>query len=283
METNCPHVHFLLNSDHDVFAHTDNMVHYLQSLKDNDGSKHLFTGDLIVNAGPIRDPQSKYYIPVQAQESNRFPSYCGGGGFLLSLQPQPYTKCPEELTLTSQTDIIPTVEVEAVSCLATQPQPYTKCPGQMPFIPFMMFTWECAWLKQASVLKVMLFPWHADDPVELAASVMRSSSLRSLYVAADVNSALASALLSSAALASSALLRSDSRRSASSCARFLSCSSSRAFCVCSSSSVHTRIHTQQICAAQLASVTVHCYLLVSPGRGREREGGRPGPARPWED
>lgn len=84
MERNCPNAHFLLNGDDDVFANTDNMVEYLQSLNDNDGSQHLFTGHLIQNVGPIRSPNSKYYIPVQVQESNSYPPYCGGGGFLLS-------------------------------------------------------------------------------------------------------------------------------------------------------------------------------------------------------
>ncbi|XP_018546544.2 N-acetyllactosaminide beta-1,3-N-acetylglucosaminyltransferase 3-like [Lates calcarifer] len=84
MERNCPHVHFLLNGDDDVFANTDNMVQYLQSLKDNDGSKHLFIGHLIQNVGPIRLPWNKYYIPVQVQESDTYPPYCGGGGYLLS-------------------------------------------------------------------------------------------------------------------------------------------------------------------------------------------------------
>ncbi|XP_044217558.1 N-acetyllactosaminide beta-1,3-N-acetylglucosaminyltransferase 3-like [Thunnus albacares] len=84
MERNCPNARFLLNGDDDVFANTDNMVEYLQSLKDNDGSKHLFTGHLIQNVGPIRDSRSKYFIPVQVQESDSYPPYCGGGGFLLS-------------------------------------------------------------------------------------------------------------------------------------------------------------------------------------------------------
>ncbi|XP_034069007.1 LOW QUALITY PROTEIN: N-acetyllactosaminide beta-1,3-N-acetylglucosaminyltransferase 3-like [Gymnodraco acuticeps] len=84
MERNSPNAHFLLNGDDDVFAHTNNMVEYLQGLKDNDGSKHLFAGHLIYNVGPIRASSSKYYIPVQVQESNSYPSYCGGGGFLLS-------------------------------------------------------------------------------------------------------------------------------------------------------------------------------------------------------
>ncbi|XP_044056544.1 N-acetyllactosaminide beta-1,3-N-acetylglucosaminyltransferase 3-like isoform X2 [Siniperca chuatsi] len=84
MERNCPNARFLLNGDDDVFANTDNMVEYLQSLKDNDGSKHLFTGHLIQNVGPIRSSGSKYFIPVQIQESESYPPYCGGGGFLLS-------------------------------------------------------------------------------------------------------------------------------------------------------------------------------------------------------
>ncbi|XP_032382520.1 N-acetyllactosaminide beta-1,3-N-acetylglucosaminyltransferase 3 [Etheostoma spectabile] len=84
MERNCPNARFLLNGDDDVFANTNNMVDYLQSLKDNDGSKHLFTGHLIQNVGPIRLSWSKYFIPVQVQESDSYPPYCGGGGFLLS-------------------------------------------------------------------------------------------------------------------------------------------------------------------------------------------------------
>lgn len=84
MERNCPKAHFLLNGDDDVFAHTDNMVMYLQSLEDNDGSKHLFTGHLIQNVGPIRAAGSKYFIPVQVQKAESYPPYCGGGGFLLS-------------------------------------------------------------------------------------------------------------------------------------------------------------------------------------------------------
>uniref|UniRef100_A0A3Q3JUI1 Hexosyltransferase n=1 Tax=Monopterus albus TaxID=43700 RepID=A0A3Q3JUI1_MONAL len=84
MERNCPKARFLLNGDDDVFANTGNMVEYLQSLVDNDGSKHLFTGYIIEGRGPIRSPGNKYFIPVQVQESNSYPPHCGGGGFLLS-------------------------------------------------------------------------------------------------------------------------------------------------------------------------------------------------------
>ena len=84
MERNCPSARFLLNGDDDVLVNTDNMVEYLQGLKDNDGGKHLFAGHLIQNVGPIRSSGSKYFIPVQVQKSDSYPPYCGGGGFLLS-------------------------------------------------------------------------------------------------------------------------------------------------------------------------------------------------------
>ncbi|PNI50557.1 B3GNT3 isoform 3, partial [Pan troglodytes] len=50
-ETRCANASFVLNGDDDVFAHTDNMVFYLQ---DHDPGRHLFVGQLIQNVGPIR-------------------------------------------------------------------------------------------------------------------------------------------------------------------------------------------------------------------------------------
>uniref|UniRef100_A0A3B3V1J0 Hexosyltransferase n=1 Tax=Poecilia latipinna TaxID=48699 RepID=A0A3B3V1J0_9TELE len=84
MERNCPNARFLFNGDDDVFAHTDNMMKYLQNLPDNDGSKHLFTGYLFLDEKVVRWKGSKYFIPVQIQESNTYLPYCGGGGYLLS-------------------------------------------------------------------------------------------------------------------------------------------------------------------------------------------------------
>ncbi|XP_021173257.2 N-acetyllactosaminide beta-1,3-N-acetylglucosaminyltransferase 3 [Fundulus heteroclitus] len=84
MEINCPNTQFLFNGDDDVFANTDNMVLYLQNFKHKSRRRHLFAGHLIQYVGPIRSPYSKYYVPEQVYESNSYPAYCGGGGFLLS-------------------------------------------------------------------------------------------------------------------------------------------------------------------------------------------------------
>ncbi|CAJ1064244.1 N-acetyllactosaminide beta-1%2C3-N-acetylglucosaminyltransferase 3-like isoform X3 [Xyrichtys novacula] len=80
---NCPKARFLLDGDDDVFVNTNNVVKYLQSLKDNDGSKHLFAG-CETGGGPVRDSWSKYFVPVQLFESNEYPPYCSGGGYILS-------------------------------------------------------------------------------------------------------------------------------------------------------------------------------------------------------
>ncbi|XP_041863099.1 N-acetyllactosaminide beta-1,3-N-acetylglucosaminyltransferase 3-like [Melanotaenia boesemani] len=84
LESNCPNVRFLFNGDDDVFAHTSNIVDYLQSLTENDGSQHLFTGFLFTNEKVVRWPPSKYYIPTQIQKEDQYLPYCGGGGYILS-------------------------------------------------------------------------------------------------------------------------------------------------------------------------------------------------------
>uniref|UniRef100_A0A146ZIH4 Hexosyltransferase n=1 Tax=Fundulus heteroclitus TaxID=8078 RepID=A0A146ZIH4_FUNHE len=84
LDRRCPNARFLFNGDDDVFAHTDNMVTYLQGLDDNDGSKHLFTGYLFQNEKVVRWKGSKYFVPELIQESKTYEPYCGGGGYLLS-------------------------------------------------------------------------------------------------------------------------------------------------------------------------------------------------------
>ncbi|XP_008574930.1 PREDICTED: UDP-GlcNAc:betaGal beta-1,3-N-acetylglucosaminyltransferase 3 [Galeopterus variegatus] len=80
-ETRCTNASFVLNGDDDVFAHTENMVSYLQG---HDPDRHLFVGHLIQNVGPIRISYSKYYVPTVVTQEEKYPPYCGGGGFLLS-------------------------------------------------------------------------------------------------------------------------------------------------------------------------------------------------------
>ncbi|MCJ8734584.1 hypothetical protein PDJAM_G00237030 [Pangasius djambal] len=84
MQNWCPTADFLFNGDDDVFANTDNMVEFLKGQGDNDGSKHLFTGQLLLDSVPIRDNTSKYFIPEQIEKADLYAPYCSGGGYLYS-------------------------------------------------------------------------------------------------------------------------------------------------------------------------------------------------------
>ncbi|XP_035535581.1 N-acetyllactosaminide beta-1,3-N-acetylglucosaminyltransferase 2 [Morone saxatilis] len=84
----CPHVSFVFSGDDDVFVNTPALLSYLQSLEPSKASK-LYVGHVISTANPLRDPKSKYYIPLSFYDGP-YPAYAGGGGFLISgalLQP----------------------------------------------------------------------------------------------------------------------------------------------------------------------------------------------------
>lgn len=88
---NCPHVSFVFSGDDDVFVNTPAMLSYLQSLKPPKASES-YIGHIISTASPLRDPKTKYYIPLSFYDGP-YPAYAGGGGFLISgelLQPLYY-------------------------------------------------------------------------------------------------------------------------------------------------------------------------------------------------
>ncbi|CAH2293232.1 N-acetyllactosaminide beta-1,3-N-acetylglucosaminyltransferase 3 [Pelobates cultripes] len=84
LEENCPGAQFIFNGDDDVFVNTFNAITYLRGFGQNGPDSHLFVGQLIANVGPIRESNSKYYVPEQVTTSNSYPMYCGGGGILMS-------------------------------------------------------------------------------------------------------------------------------------------------------------------------------------------------------
>ncbi|XP_067451429.1 N-acetyllactosaminide beta-1,3-N-acetylglucosaminyltransferase 2 [Thunnus thynnus] len=79
---NCPHVSFVFSGDDDVFVNTPALISYLQSLEPSKASR-LYVGHVISTANPLRDPKSKYYIPLSFYDGP-YPAYAGGGGFIIS-------------------------------------------------------------------------------------------------------------------------------------------------------------------------------------------------------
>ncbi|XP_053479907.1 N-acetyllactosaminide beta-1,3-N-acetylglucosaminyltransferase 3-like isoform X2 [Ictalurus furcatus] len=84
MQNWCPTADFLFNGDDDVFANTDNMVEFLKGQRDNNGSKHLYIGQLLLTSPPVRNRNSKYFIPEQIMKADMYAPYCSGGGYLYS-------------------------------------------------------------------------------------------------------------------------------------------------------------------------------------------------------
>ncbi|KAM4742452.1 N-acetyllactosaminide beta-1,3-N-acetylglucosaminyltransferase 2 [Anableps anableps] len=78
----CPLVSFVFSGDDDVFVNTDGLIRYLESL-DPTKSSQLYVGQVLSTASPLRDPRSKYYIPLTFY-SGPYPPYAGGGGFVIS-------------------------------------------------------------------------------------------------------------------------------------------------------------------------------------------------------
>lgn len=81
----CPRVQFVFKGDDDVFVNTHNLLELIRFKVEEHKDANLFVGDTISKAIPIRNRQSKYYIPKELYDKP-YPPYVGGGGFLMSSQ-----------------------------------------------------------------------------------------------------------------------------------------------------------------------------------------------------
>ncbi|XP_050973558.1 UDP-GlcNAc:betaGal beta-1,3-N-acetylglucosaminyltransferase 7, like [Labeo rohita] len=81
----CSGVPFVFKGDDDVFVHTKNLVELIGFRVEENRVENLIVGDTILEAKPIRNRQSKYFIPKELYDK-RYPPYLGGGGFLMSSQ-----------------------------------------------------------------------------------------------------------------------------------------------------------------------------------------------------
>ncbi|KAM9341949.1 UDP-GlcNAc:betaGal beta-1,3-N-acetylglucosaminyltransferase 7, like [Pholidichthys leucotaenia] len=79
----CPEVRFIFKGDDDVFVNTHNLLELIDFKVQERRDWDLFVGDTISKAIPIRNRQSKYYIPRELYDKP-YPPYVGGGGFLMS-------------------------------------------------------------------------------------------------------------------------------------------------------------------------------------------------------
>ncbi|CAH2319765.1 UDP- c:betaGal beta-1,3-N-acetylglucosaminyltransferase 7-like [Pelobates cultripes] len=79
----CPKVEFIFKGDDDIFMNTKNVLDFLDFKIGDPFLPSLFVGDIISRAVPIRNKQSKYFIPKELYDKP-YPIYAGGGGFLMA-------------------------------------------------------------------------------------------------------------------------------------------------------------------------------------------------------
>lgn len=84
-DIHCSSAKFIFKGDDDVFVNTDNLLEFIGFKIEDRKVLNLFVGDTISKAIPIRNRQSKYYIPKELYDKP-YPPYVGGGGFLMSSQ-----------------------------------------------------------------------------------------------------------------------------------------------------------------------------------------------------
>ncbi|XP_053865806.1 UDP-GlcNAc:betaGal beta-1,3-N-acetylglucosaminyltransferase 8 [Malaclemys terrapin pileata] len=78
----CPDARFVLKGDDDVFINTPRVLAFLGPLTGR-RAQTLYTGQVMANASPFRQANSKYYIP-ESFYAGPYPAYAGGGGYIFS-------------------------------------------------------------------------------------------------------------------------------------------------------------------------------------------------------
>ncbi|XP_067825532.1 uncharacterized protein [Heptranchias perlo] len=80
--TFCPKALFILKSDEETFVNYRSLMEYLLSLRRH--AEDLYIGRVYHQVMPIRDPLSKYYVPVSLYSEKYYPDYCSTTAFVIS-------------------------------------------------------------------------------------------------------------------------------------------------------------------------------------------------------
>ncbi|XP_063797592.1 beta-1,3-galactosyltransferase 2-like, partial [Pseudophryne corroboree] len=79
----CPQAMYVMKTDSDMIINTEYLVNKLLK-PDQPLRMNYFTGYLMTNAQPIRDRNSKWYMPPDVYPENQYPPFCSGTGYVFS-------------------------------------------------------------------------------------------------------------------------------------------------------------------------------------------------------
>nr|XP_021000475.1 beta-1,3-galactosyltransferase 1 [Parasteatoda tepidariorum] len=77
---NCGHAKYVMKTDDDMFVHLPNLFKLLKAK----GHQNMLLGCLIKGATPVKDWNSKWYVPDVVFSGRTYPSYLSGTGYVLS-------------------------------------------------------------------------------------------------------------------------------------------------------------------------------------------------------
>ncbi|NXC41861.1 B3GN5 glucosaminyltransferase, partial [Penelope pileata] len=77
----CPRARYILKTDEDMFVGVPSLVGYLLSLTQ---LEDVYSGRVIHQGVPNRDPQSPGFVPVHHYPEGFYPDYCDGRAFVMS-------------------------------------------------------------------------------------------------------------------------------------------------------------------------------------------------------
>ncbi|XP_053566156.1 lactosylceramide 1,3-N-acetyl-beta-D-glucosaminyltransferase [Bombina bombina] len=79
----CPNAKFIMSADDDIFIHTPNLVSYLKSM-DMVGVQDFWIGRVHRGSPPVRNKNSKYYVPYEMYQWSSYPDYTAGAAYIIS-------------------------------------------------------------------------------------------------------------------------------------------------------------------------------------------------------
>ncbi|XP_063791979.1 beta-1,3-galactosyltransferase 9 [Pseudophryne corroboree] len=80
--TFCPNARFILKADQQVFVNVESLVGFLLSLETH--TDDIYTGRVIHQSLPDRDPHSPNFVPMSSYSETYYPDYCSGSAMVVS-------------------------------------------------------------------------------------------------------------------------------------------------------------------------------------------------------